>query len=377
MASSVRQTGVMRGGTLDALRFAASMFVVIFHFGDSAPIPLRNIHEIWGRGYLATDFFLLLSGFVLARAYGQSLNQGQVKPLGFWLKRFLRSYPTHLITLGLLILMVLGAGLVGKGLNNPEHFPLSGIPAQIFLLHAFGHGGGEWNIPAWTLSALLICYAFMPFMWRSLSRLPGPITPLALAITLLLAGQILSLHLINAPLFELPYQYALIRAFPLFTVGLLLARSVETGNWTPQRAHGLAGIGAALLVYDILSHGPHNLSLVAISVLTLGCGAYQVTRPIPGAAWGAKVSFTLFMTHTLTGAVYFSGLMPILRQITPLASQGPIAWGLWFAALILALIVADLYNRLIDAPLQRWIRRRWFDKTQPLQAQPASSPISN
>ena len=46
------------------------MFVVLFHFGDEAPIPLHALHSVWERGYLATDFFLMLSGFVLARAYG-------------------------------------------------------------------------------------------------------------------------------------------------------------------------------------------------------------------------------------------------------------------------------------------------------------------
>ena len=58
----------MRGGALDALRFFASLFVVLFHFGDEAPIPLADMHSVWARGYLATDFFLMLSGFVLARA---------------------------------------------------------------------------------------------------------------------------------------------------------------------------------------------------------------------------------------------------------------------------------------------------------------------
>jgi peptidoglycan/LPS O-acetylase OafA/YrhL len=369
MVSSPAPSAAVRGGGLDLLRFSASLFVVLFHFGDEAPVPLRDLHDIWGRGYLATDFFLMLSGFVLARAYGRALNAGQIRPLNFWLKRFARSYPTHLITLGLLILMVLGANLIGKPPSHPEHFPLNGIPAQILLLHVFGLGGGEWNIPAWTLSALLICYVFMPWLWRAFSKMEGVLLPLGLGLTLLLAGQTISLSLLDVSIFQLPYHLALVRAFPLFLVGLLLARTVETGHWTPVRSHMMVAAGAGILFVDIISHGPDTLSLLAIAMLTLGCGSYVVTKPIPGAAWGAKVSFSLFMTHTLVGALGFAAIRPIAQGLYPPLAGGILAWLFWLSMLAAALVAAELYNRLIDAPLQKWIRHRWFSHN-------AASPVS-
>ena len=64
-ASPVPASRPARGGALDALRFVASALVVVFHFGDAAPISLQSMHGFLGRGYLATDFFLMLSGFVL------------------------------------------------------------------------------------------------------------------------------------------------------------------------------------------------------------------------------------------------------------------------------------------------------------------------
>ena len=377
MPSHSRQLSPVRGGGLDALRFAASLFVVLFHFGDQAPVPLHAVHDIWARGYLATDFFLMLSGFVLARAYGRGLETGRIAPMSFWLKRFARSYPTHLITLGLLVVMVVVAGLIGKAPTHPENFPLSGIPAQVLLLHALGAGGGQWNTPAWTLSALLICYAAMPWLWRSLTRLPGPMTPLTLAVTLLMAGQVISLSTLGTSLFQLPYSLSLIRAFPLFVVGLLIARCVETANWTPDRSHLIVAFAAGLVGVDILSQGPDTLSLIAIMLLMLGCGSHVVDRPIPGAAWGAKVSFSLFMTHTLTGAVCFDVIVPVIQGLYPPAAQGPLAWVIWLGAVGAALVAADLHNRLIDAPLQKWIRARWFDQPRSVALQPASSPISS
>ncbi|MGO4409973.1 MULTISPECIES: acyltransferase family protein [unclassified Brevundimonas] len=375
----------VRGGVLDALRFLASMFVVLFHFGDEAPVPLASLHSVWARGYLATDFFLVLSGFVLARAYGAGQASGQVSPLRFWLKRFARSYPTHLITLAILALLVLAAALIGKTPVHAERFDWSGIPAQILLLHAFGVGGEQWNIPAWTLSALLICYAFFPWLWRAMRRLPGPMTALTLGLTLLVVGQALSLALLKHSLFDLPFQWAMLRAAPLFVVGLTLARAVEAGRGSPRAARLIALGGAAVLLANVAVAGPDLISLLAICVLVLGCGALPTTlpttRPIPGAAWGARVSFCLFMTHTITGAVWFGGLQPLIERFHPAAATVAWqAWGLWVLALVAALVAADLYNRLIDAPLQRAIRRRWFSppavSAPTLSARPAPRPTA-
>jgi peptidoglycan/LPS O-acetylase OafA/YrhL len=360
-AAPSRPVALVRGGALDALRFLASMFVVLFHFGDEAPIPLASLHSVWERGYLATDFFLMLSGFVLARAYGAGVVSGRVSPLLFWLKRFARSYPTHLITLAILALLVLEASLIGKTPVHAERFDWSGLPAQVLLLHAFGLGGGQWNIPAWTLSALLICYAFFPWLWRAMRRLPGPLTALALGLTLLVAGQALSLALLKHSLFDLPFQWAMVRAVPLFLIGLTLARAVESARWSPRMARLISLSGGAVLLANVAVAGPDLISLIAICVLVLGCGALPTAKPIPGAAWGAKVSFSLFMTHTITGIVWFSGVQPLVERFHPAATTVAWqAWGLWLLALIAAVVAADLYNRLIDAPLQRAIRRRWF-----------------
>ena len=367
---------LVRGGALDALRFLASMFVVLFHFGDEAPIPLADLHSVWERGYLATDFFLLLSGFVLARAYGAGVVSGRITPVRFWLKRFARSYPTHLITLAILALLVLEASMIGKTPVHAERFEWSGLPAQILLLHAFGLGGGQWNIPAWTLSALLICYAFFPWLWRAMRRLPGPLTALALGLTLMLVGQALSLTLLGHALFDLPFQWAMFRAAPLFLIGLTLARAVETADWSPRTARLIGLGGGAALLANVAVAGPDLVSLIAICAAVLGCGALPTAKPIPGAAWGAKVSFSLFMTHTITGIVWFSGVQPLMERFHPAAATVAWqAWGLWGLALVAAVVAADLYNRLIDAPLQGAIRRRWFS-TGNLSSRPDPRPVA-
>lgn len=83
--------------TLDALRGVAAIVVVAFHL----------FHFIYGgkviaHGYLAVDFFFLLSGFVLALAYQDRLDAGW-STRSFLKVRLIRLYPLYIlgIVLGL------------------------------------------------------------------------------------------------------------------------------------------------------------------------------------------------------------------------------------------------------------------------------------
>ena len=72
---------------LDGLRGVASLIVVIFHlcetysFGD----PVR---QVINHGYLAVDFFFLLSGFVIAYAYDD--RWGRMSQWEFYKRRLIR-----------------------------------------------------------------------------------------------------------------------------------------------------------------------------------------------------------------------------------------------------------------------------------------------
>ena len=360
-AVPARAPGAVRGGPLDLLRFLAALFVVVFHFGDEAPVAIASLHEGLGRGYLATDFFLLLSGFILARAYGASVASGAVSPGRFWWKRFARCYPTHLITLGLLAAMVATAALMGVATSHPQNFQWSGLPAQILLLHVFGQGGGQWNIPSWTLSALLVCYAGFPWVWRRMLVIQRPQTALGLGLLILVGADMASRALLGAEQFSLPFQWAFVRAAPLFLVGLTLARITQTAAWHPAPARIIGLGGLVMLLGNAILSGPDLINVLAIATVIVGCGATPVTRPLPGAEWGARVSFSLFMTHTLTGAVWFGLVGPqVVRRLPSVDTVAWQGWMLWLGAGVAALVVADLYNRMIDAPIQRWLNARVF-----------------
>ena len=104
---------IARGGWLDALRFIVAFLIILHHFQAAGPAHLAAIvNPIFERGgFLLTNFFLIDSGYVLMRVYGAAVDKGRMSPGDFFLKRFLRVVPAHLIMgLSLVGLVVLSTG---------------------------------------------------------------------------------------------------------------------------------------------------------------------------------------------------------------------------------------------------------------------------
>jgi peptidoglycan/LPS O-acetylase OafA/YrhL len=196
-----------RGGALDALRLVASLLIVLYHFGMNAPVPLEDLHPVFGRGYLATDFFLILSGYVLGRAYGDQILSGRIGLFAFLGKRLARIWPGQLVVLATLAALVALAAVLGVAPNHPEHFTPRAIFMQALLVQAWGVPGGEgWNFQSWSLSALIGCYAAFPVLWRWIGRATSPSSLLALGLTAVMAGDVLCVTLLGHATYDLDFH---------------------------------------------------------------------------------------------------------------------------------------------------------------------------
>ncbi|MDE6223495.1 MAG: acyltransferase [Muribaculaceae bacterium] len=82
---------------LDGLRGVAAMIVVLFHLFETYSSGPSD--QIINHGYLAVDFFFVLSGFVIGYAYDDRWRQMSV--LGFFKRRLIRLQP--MVMLGTLI----------------------------------------------------------------------------------------------------------------------------------------------------------------------------------------------------------------------------------------------------------------------------------
>ena len=263
-----------RGGPLDALRFFAAFFMVIYHYAEQAPVSLFSIHPALGRGYLATDFFLMLSGYVLGRAYGDRVASRQVGDREFLLKRIARVWPAHLVMLAGFVALVLITGLVGIAPQNPQWFQWSQLPAQALLIQAWGFNGPSgWNTPTWTLSALIFCYAAFPVLWRAFAKIRSPWMALAVGLAIFAAVDAACRYTLGQPSYHLPLKYGVIRALPLFLIGALIAR-LGREVVVSARAADLIGAAAIAGVVGLNLIGPFDhASLALLGALIFAAGA--------------------------------------------------------------------------------------------------------
>jgi peptidoglycan/LPS O-acetylase OafA/YrhL len=352
---------IARGGWLDALRFIVASLIILHHFQAAGPVPLAEaLHPVFERGgFLLTNFFLIDSGYVLMRVYGGSVGDGRLSPGDFFLKRFLRVYPAHLImVLGLVALVVVGSA-VGFAPRNPEWFAWDQLPAQAALVQSFGvYGGLGWNAPSWSISALLGCYVAFPWILAALKRV-GPWTALIGAAGLYLLANELTLRLLGYPVYQMPMMYGVWRAVPLFALGMALAVVSERVFVAPRLAR-LVGVAAVVGLATVQAFDKHALiSIVFISLILLAAGAIPVTRPSRWVEKASVVSFAMFITNEPVRIAWF-GVVNVL--IARLALPVGVQWGLWALGVLAAFAFAFVFHALIDQPIQNriktWLARR-------------------
>ena len=363
-------SAIARGGWLDALRFIVAGLIILHHYQAAGPVPLANaVHPVFERGgFLLTNFFLIDSGYVLMRVYGASVAKGSMSAGDFFLKRFLRVYPAHLIMgLTLVGLVLLGTAL-GVAPRNPEWFRWDQLPAQLGLVQAFGVPGGlGWNAPTWSVSGLIGCYLAFPWILRGLTRL-GPWGALGLVVAIYLAANALTWSLLGHPVYQMPMQFGFIRALPLFVLGMGLAWFAQK-VWIAPKLAAWAGVLATAGLATAQWFDKNALvSLACISVIILAAGAIPVIRPSRWVEKAAQVSFSMFITNEVVRVAWFGvANVAIAKLALPLAAQ----WAIWAAGVGAAVAFAFLFHFTIDTPIQDRVRT-WL-KSRSRRAMPAAT----
>ena len=134
---------------LDGMRGVAAIAVVIAHaggrfFGQHQP----------GSAYLAVDLFFVLSGFVIAHAYGSKLCRS-LTPRDFMAVRVLRLFPLYLAGVALTALAVLTALTITNDAStwNGRYLAIASLLALFMLPSPVGIQGVFFplNFPTWSL----------------------------------------------------------------------------------------------------------------------------------------------------------------------------------------------------------------------------------
>lgn len=366
---------IVRGGWLDALRFIVAALIILHHFQGAGPLVLaEGLHPVFERGgFLLTNFFIIDSGYVLMRVYGGSLTGGRMSAGDFFLKRYLRVLPAHLIMgLALVALIVVG-GALGFAPRAPEWFRWDQLPAQLTLTQAFGvYGGLGWNAPSWSISALIGCYLAFPWILKGLVRL-GPWSVLALGIGGYLVVNQLTWSLLGYPVYQMPMGFGFIRALPLFVLGMALAWFAQK-VWIAPKLAGWAGIGAALMLAFVQYFDKHALiSLVCISTIILAAGAVPTPRPSKWVEKAAQVSFSMFITNEVVRIAWFGAANVLIAKFAlPIAAQ----WTLWGLGVAAAFVFAFLFHLMIDTLIQERIRI-WLKDRARMRPRVVALPVAS
>lgn len=108
---------------LDGLRGVAALMVILYHVGECFATSARD--QWLNHGYLAVDFFFVLSGFVLGYAYDGRWNKGMTTG-GFLLRRVIRLQPMVLVA------VVLGA--ISFVIQGCEHWDGTSVSMSAVIL---------------------------------------------------------------------------------------------------------------------------------------------------------------------------------------------------------------------------------------------------
>lgn len=146
---------------LTSLRFIFAMMVFLSHLWflqDESPFYRQLYDDIFYEGYIGVSFFFILSGFVLGYSYHDKILGGQIKFSQFWLARFARIYPLHLLTL----LIAIPLSFKGDSTEWINRFVLN-----IFLIQSFVPSSDIYfyfNSVSWSISDEWFFYVMFPFL---------------------------------------------------------------------------------------------------------------------------------------------------------------------------------------------------------------------
>ena len=295
--------------------------------------------------WLFVDFFFVLSGFVIAHAYGERL--GRIADLkAFMVRRLGRLWPLHVAVLLALVALELAYLVIGhvhplpgaRAAFTAGRSPFA-ILTNLLLLQAFGlHDYDTWNGPAWSISVEFYTYLVFAAVCLAVSR-----RGLRLAVCALLSiGGAFVLARFSQYGMRETFHWSIFRCLYGFFLGVLTFEAWRSG---PLRA--LSGTAAeiatlaAIVAFLTFVPGRPALEflatpLFALSVLVFAGESGLVSRALvarPAAALG-RWSYSIYMVHTLVLAVLFS----LVQALHP-AWLAPAAGG--FAILDLGSRTAD------------------------------------
>ncbi|SFS47699.1 acyltransferase family protein [Sphingobacterium wenxiniae] len=356
---------------LDGLRGVAALMVLGYHIFEA--FATSHIDQHINHGYLAVDFFFLLSGFVIAYAYDERWKKNTITLKGFLKRRLIRLHP----------MVVIGA-IIGAFMfyfQGCEVWDVSVVPVTLLLVSTMLNallipvttgfeirGVGEMyplNGPSWSL--------FFEYIGNILYVLFLRLLPTrALAVLVFLAGCGLASFAIFGPLGDLGAGFAMtendilggsLRLLFSFSAGLLLSRIFR-----PTKIKGAFWIGSLVLIticaipriggYDHLWMNGLYDSICVILIFPLlvyigASGTLTGKTATRVCKFLGDISYPLYMVHYPFIYLYFAW---VKNENLTFVESLPGAVAVVVGSVLLAYLCLKFY----DIPVRRYLTRRFL-----------------
>lgn len=357
---------------LDALRGVAAMVVVLFHVlevysgGD-------HVNQLINHGYLAVDFFFMLSGYVMAHAYDDRWDRMTIKE--FFKRRLVRLHP--------MIIFGMTVGAICFYFGDSAYFPLIAKTSiwQLLLVLLIGYtliplppsmdirGWNEMhplNGPAWSLFLEYVANILHALILRRLSKW-------VLFILVCIAGGALIQYAVTSASGDIiggwsvePEQLRIgfTRLLFPYMAGMLLRRAVKVvGNKNTfiisslllilalsiPRVGGHAHLWANGL-YDSLT-----VILVFPIIIYLGAiGAVKNELAKKCCVFLGDISYPIYIIHFPFAYVFYAW---VTNNQIPMGQGVAVGIGLLVATTLLSYAALKWY----DEPLRKWLARRFMN----------------
>ena len=364
---------------LDGLRGAAALMVVWYHvfegyaFAEGTNgVEGGGLINVFNHGYMAVDFFFMLSGFVISYAYDDRWNQMSMGD--FFKRRLVRLHP--MIVMGAIIgltTFLLGGGVKWDGSVTP----MSGVALAFFLTCLFipawpgaAHevrGNGEMfplNGPSWSLFFEYIgniCYAL--FIRRlSTKALSWLVAVLGVVYIWFSVGNVSGYESIGVGWTvgdSVNIFGGFLRMMFPFSLGMLLAR-----NFKPVRVRGIFWLAIVLLfalfsvpffpsVGGICVNGIFEMCCIMLIfpvIVWLGASGVTTDKASTGVCkFLGDLSYPLYIVHYPVMYLFYAWL--IKNQLYTVADTWQVVLLVFAVNITLAIVALKLY----DEPVRRWL----------------------
>ena len=378
---------------LDGLRGVAALMVVVFHCFETY-VPVFKT-QIVNHGYLAVDFFFVLSGFVIGYAYDDRWDK--MTTWGFFKRRLTRLHP--MVIAGMVVgaaLFFFASGYFPKTLEvEGWKFALCFVMGLLMIPCGNGldiRGWGElnsFNGPQWTLTFEYIGNILYAFILRRLPKMALAFLCVGCAfftLDLTLGWDVFGF-------FPDGPQYTVIGGWSLtgqqiyigftrllypFLCGLLISRmlpgrrSAENPSGSPIHLRGgfwwcslalvavfsMPCIGGDYGVRDGIFQAVCILLLFPLIVLT---GAGSLTTDPKSTAvckWLGDISYPIYITHY--PIMYMQMGWVADHPDAPVWMHVMVNLGVVFMSIILAWGLLKAY----DLPVRQWLTEHWLKRAR-------------